>query len=311
MKNQKGKLMHKLIQCMMCCIILFTFYSCVATKPASQVDLEIPKDFPKAEREFRAAWVATVANINWPSKPGLSTDEQKREAVKLLDLLQKINFNAVIFQVRPQCDALYKSELEPWSYYLTGVQGKAPDPFYDPLEFWIEEAHERGLELHVWLNPYRAHHVSGGPVSDSSIVIKRPDLVVELKTGYWWLDPGNPETQDHSLAVAVDIVHRYDIDGVKESWEAYQQNGGKLSRGDWRRESVNTFINRLYTAIKEVKPHVKFGLSPFGIWRPNHPESIRGFDQYDLITGRHNCIGRLTRFPRVIRFCLAGGLKKT
>ncbi|GAI84499.1 unnamed protein product, partial [marine sediment metagenome] len=176
---QKGKLMHKLIQCMMCCIILFTFYSCVATKPASQVDLEIPKDFPKAEREFRAAWVATVANINWPSKPGLSTDEQKREAVKLLDLLQKINFNAVIFQVRPQCDALYKSELEPWSYYLTGVQGKAPDPFYDPLEFWIEEAHERGLELHVWLNPYRAHHVSGGPVSDSSIVIKRPDLVVE------------------------------------------------------------------------------------------------------------------------------------
>ncbi len=295
--------MLKMICGLLCCSVLFLIYSCVSTKPASQVDLKFPEDIPKTEREFRAAWVATVANINWPSKPGLSTDEQKREAVKLLDLLQKINFNAVIFQVRPQCDALYKSELEPWSYYLTGVQGKAPDPFYDPLEFWIEQAHKRGLELHVWLNPYRAHHVSGGPVSDSSIVKKRPDLVVELKTGYWWLDPGNPGTQDHSLAVAVDIVQRYDIDGVhmddyfypypsynknedfpdEESWEAYQQNGGKLSRGDWRREGVNTFINRLYTAIKKVKPHVKFGLSPFGIWRPNHPESIRGFDQYDQL----------------------------
>jgi uncharacterized lipoprotein YddW (UPF0748 family)/predicted glycoside hydrolase/deacetylase ChbG (UPF0249 family) len=293
--------MHKRIYCLLSCVLIFYFFSCVSTKPETQI--EIPQDIPKTEREFRAAWVATVANINWPSKPGLSVGDQKRETVKLLNLLQKNNFNAVIFQVRPQCDALYKSELEPWSYYLTGIQGKAPEPFYDPLQFWIEEAHKRGIELHVWLNPYRAHHVSGGPVSDASIVKRHPELVVKLETGYWWLDPGKSGTQDHSLAVALDIVRRYDIDGVHmddyfypypsynknkdfpddESWKSYQQNGGTLSRGDWRRENVNLFIKRLYTAIKEIKTHVKFGLSPFGIWRPKYPESIRGFDQYDQL----------------------------
>jgi len=295
--------MYKMIFGLLCCVILFLLFACSSTKPDYQTEVESPYDGPKTEREFRAAWVATVANINWPSKPGLGSDKQMQEAIKLLNLLQKKNFNAVIFQVRPQCDALYKSTLEPWSYYLTGVQGIAPKPYYDPLEFWIREAHKRGLELHVWLNPYRAHHISGGPISDSSIVKKNPELVVKLKTGYWWMDPSHPGTQDHSLAVAMDIVQRYDIDGVhmddyfypypsynknedfpdEKSWEAYQQAGGTLSRGDWRRESVNTFIHRLYSAIKETKPHVKFGLSPFGIWRPNHPASIRGFDQYDQL----------------------------
>src|SRR5688572_2028658 len=136
---------------------------------------------PKAMTEFRAAWVATVANINWPSKPGLSTEEQKQEAIALLDFLKSHNFNAVIFQVRPQADALYKSDIEPWSYFLTGTQGKAPDPFYDPLEFWVQAAHDRGLELHVWLNPYRAHHISGKEISDHSIVKRKPELVVHLK----------------------------------------------------------------------------------------------------------------------------------
>jgi len=247
--------------------------------------------------------VATVANINWPSKPGLSTAEQKREAIMLLDLLKDHNFNAVVFQIRPQCDAMYKSDLEPWSYYLTGVQGKAPDPYYDPLEFWIEEAHDRGIEMHVWLNPYRAHHKVGGEVSDHSIVKKRPELVVKLKDGYWWLDPAKQGTQDHSIAVVMDIVRRYDVDGVHfddyfypypsynnnedfpddVSWKEYRDNGGRLSRGDWRRDSVNRFIKRLYREIKKEKSHVKFGLSPFGIWRPYYPESIRGFDQYDQL----------------------------
>jgi uncharacterized lipoprotein YddW (UPF0748 family)/predicted glycoside hydrolase/deacetylase ChbG (UPF0249 family) len=284
-------------------ILILSLYSCVSTKPDVQKDKELFVDYPQTEREFRAAWIATVANINWPSKPGLPVDEQKREALKLLNLLQKNNFNAVIFQVRPQCDALYQSKLEPWSYYLTGRQGKAPQPFYDPLEFWIEEAHNRGLELHVWLNPYRAHHVSGGPVTDSSIVKRHPNLAVKLETGYWWLDPGNPGTAAHSLAVVKDIVSRYDIDGVHmddyfypypsynknidfpddSSWVKYQQKGGTLSRNDWRRESVNMFVQNLYTSVKEIKPYVKFGLSPFGIWRPNYPQSIRGFDQYDKL----------------------------
>jgi len=258
---------------------------------------------PHAQREFRAAWIATVANINWPSKPGLSTEEQQTEAVRLLDLLKENHFNAVILQVRPQCDAFYASSLEPWSYYLTGEQGKAPDPFYDPLEFWVEEAHHRGLELHVWLNPYRAHHVSGGEVTESSIVKQHPELVVKLKNGYWWMDPGKEGTRKHSTAVVMDIVRRYDIDGVHfddyfypypsyngnedfpdaETYRDYQLNGGKLSQGDWRRENVNQFIENLYEKIKEEKPYVKFGLSPFGIWRPNNPPSISGFDQYDVL----------------------------
>lgn len=277
---------------------MLVFQSCSSSKisqPATPL--------PKAEREFRAAWIATVANINWPSQPGLSTDDQKKEALVLLDFLQANHFNAVIFQVRPQCDALYKSELEPWSYYLTGVQGKAPDPFYDPLEFWTGEAHKRGLEMHVWLNPYRAHHKDGKEISDQSIVKKHPELVVHLKEGYWWLDPAQKGTQDHSTAVVMDIVKRYDIDGVhfddyfypypsyngnvdfpdSATYAAYTQGGGKLSRGDWRRKAVNDFIEGLYKKIKAEKPYVKFGLSPFGIWRPGYPESIGGFDQYDQL----------------------------
>ena len=261
---------------------------------------EAAKTTPHTEREFRAAWIATVANINWPSKPGLTTNEQQDEAIALLDFLYKNHFNAAILQVRPQCDALYKSELEPWSYFLTGQQGKAPDPYYDPLEFWVTAAHDRGLELHVWLNPYRAHHKDGKEISDQSIVKRYPRQVVFLKEGYWWLDPAQKETQDLTTAVVMDIVKRYDIDGVhfddyfypypsynlnadfpdSASWTAYQQSGGKLPRGDWRREAVNTLIKNLYKKIKEEKPYVKFGLSPFGIWRPGYPESIGGFDQY-------------------------------
>ncbi len=281
--------------------LVFFIFGCQLIKsPSGDSRME---QVPRAEREFRAAWVATVANINWPSKPGLSTEEQQEEARRLLDLLQKNHFNAVIFQVRPQCDALYRSELEPWSYYLTGEQGKAPDPYYDPLEFWVEEAHQRGLELHVWLNPYRAHHVSGGEVTENSIVKRHPELVVQLRNGTWWLDPGKEGTRNHSNAVVMDIVRRYDIDGIHfddyfypypsyngnedfpdaETYQAYQDQGGKLSLGDWRRENVNQFIKNLYQQIKEEKPYVKFGLSPFGIWRPNYPASVSGFDQYEVL----------------------------
>ncbi|SDS36456.1 family 10 glycosylhydrolase [Gramella sp. MAR_2010_147] len=253
--------------------------------------------------EFRAAWVATVANINWPSKSGLSTMQQQKEALKLLDFLQTHNFNAVIFQVRPQADALYESEIEPWSYFLTGEQGKAPEPYYDPLDFWIREAHKRGLELHVWLNPYRAHHTTGGDVTNTSIIRQKPELAVELANGMWWLDPAKKETQDHSAAVVMDIVERYDIDGVhfddyfypydsynngkdfpdEKTFASYKSNNGELSKGDWRRDHVNRFIKRIYEEIKAEKPHVKFGLSPFGIWRPGYPQSVTGYDQYDKL----------------------------
>ncbi len=270
----------------------------VAEKPVPQ---PIRVQLPAVNREFRAAWIATVANINWPSKNNLSTEEQKREAISLLNLLQSNNFNAVIFQVRPSADALYNSNLEPWSYFLTGETGRKPYPYYDPLEFWVEEAHKRGMELHVWLNPYRAHHSSGGSVGSASSVRKFPDNTVRLKNGTYWFDPADQTTQDHASAVVRDIVKRYDIDGVhfddyfypyatynggadfpdNRTWNAYRQSGGNLSRADWRRDHVNRFIKRVYGEIKAEKKHVKFGLSPFGIWKPGYPAGITGSSQYD------------------------------
>jgi len=275
-------------------------------KKKSEVKKEpIKKEFranlPEAPREFRAAWVATVANINWPSKNNLSTEQQKQEAITLLDMLKKNNFNAVIFQVRPSADALYKSNYEPWSYFLTGSIGKAPSPYYDPLEFWVEEAHKRGLELHVWLNPYRAHHSNGGQVTSESMVNKASDYVVRLRNGMYWFDPASQKTQDHASNVVMDIVKRYDIDGVHfddyfypyasyngggdfpddATWSAYRRSGGNMSRSDWRRDNVNKFIKRIYTQIKAEKPAVKFGLSPFGIWKPGYPAGVTGSSQYD------------------------------
>ncbi len=281
------------------------FTACTSSKKtvSNNSTTVAPSTTPHTSREFRAAWVATVANINWPSKPGLPIEQQQQEAIALLDFLQAEHFNAVIFQVRPQADALYKSDIEPWSYYLTGEQGKAPDPFYDPLEFWVKAAHDRGLELHVWLNPYRAHHKDGKEISDQSIVKTHPELVMKLKEGYWWMDPAQKGTQDRTTDVVMDLVKRYDIDGVhfddyfypypsynnnedfpdSVSWNAYKQSGGTMTRGDWRRNAVNTLIENLYKKIKAEKPWVKFGLSPFGIWRPGYPESIEGFDQYDQL----------------------------
>lgn len=262
---------------------------------------EITVELPSVNREFRAVWIASVANINWPSSRNLTTEQQKAEAVHLLDLLKENNFNAVIFQARPSADALYDSPYEPWSYFLTGETGKAPYPYYDPLKFWIEEAHKRGLELHVWLNPYRAHHSSGGKISSKSMVYKMSDQIVRLKNGMYWFDPASQATQDHVSEIVMDIVRRYDIDGIhfddyfypyasynggadfpdQKSFDAYKSSGGTLSKSDWRRENVNLFIKRIYTEIKAEKNYVKFGISPFGIWKPGYPYGVSGLSQYD------------------------------
>ena len=259
---------------------------------------------PQVPREFRAAWVATVANIDWPSQPGLTTEQQQKEMLAILDRAVALNLNAIIFQVRPHCDALYASDLEPWSEYLTGTMGQAPAPYYDPLEFVVREAHARGLELHAWFNPYRASHpVAKSELADSHVSKSQPQMVREYGK-HLWLDPGAKESADHSLKVIMDVVRRYDVDGIhfddyfypypindedgkrvdfpdELSWEVAKTNGEQLSRQDWRRKNVDEFIGRVYRAIKAEKKWVKFGISPFGIWRPGHPKSIRGFDAYE------------------------------
>lgn len=270
-------------------------------KTAIQAEEDFRTNLPDIKREFRGVWIASVANINWPSKNNLTVDQQKAEAISMLDMLKENNFNAVIFQVRPSSDALYTSNIEPWSYFLTGETGKAPYPNYDPLQFWIEEAHKRGLELHVWLNPYRAHHANGGAPNSLSMVNKLSDIVVKLKNGMYWLDPADPKTQGHVSNVVKDIVKRYDIDAVhfddyfypyatynrgadfpdSKTWNAYVSSGGTLTRADWRRDNVNKFVERIYKEIHAEKNYVRFGISPFGIWKPGYPEGITGSSQYD------------------------------
>jgi uncharacterized lipoprotein YddW (UPF0748 family) len=258
-------------------------------------------DPPLLKREFRGVWVATVANIDWPSKPGLSAAKQKEELLAILDKSVELKLNAVIFQVRPMADALYESKLEPWSEYLTGTMGKAPG--YDPLAFAVKEAHARGLELHAWFNPYRARHPSAKSAAPEDHITKtRPDLAKPYGTHHW-MNPTHPEVQDRSIAVVLDVVKRYDVDGVHiddyfypykekdadgkvipfpddDTWDKYQKAGGKLARDDWRRDAVNAFVSRMYREVKKAKPWVKVGISPFGIWRPGNPPGIAGLDQY-------------------------------
>ena len=258
---------------------------------------------PGTLREFRGVWVATVGNIDWPSKPGLTTAQQKRELIEILDHAAQLKLNAVLLQVRPACDALYASPIEPWSEYLTGTMGKAPQPFYDPLAFAVEEAHRRGLELHAWFNPYRAlHFTSKSQIAPNHVSKTHPDLVRKYGN-YLWLDPGEPGVRDYTLSVVMDVVKRYDIDGVhfddyfypdrrdsgadsdfpdEASWKKYlaSASGARMSREDWRRENVNAFVERVYDSIKAVKPWVKFGISPRGIWRPGYPPQIKGMDAW-------------------------------
>ena len=256
------------------------------------------------ELEFRAVWVASVANINWPSEPGLSTDKQKEEAISIIESVKNTNMNTIILQVRPQCDALYYSEIEPWSYFLTGETGLPPEPFYDPLKFWIDESHKRGIKIHAWLNPYRANHPQNKSINQKSIINTKNELVFELKNGYWWLNPTDKNAMQHSLNVVYDIVKRYDIDGIHfddyfypypsynngedfpdhELWKKSKKNIFVNNKNNWRRKSVNSFIKKVNKGIKKIKPHVVFGISPFGIWRPKHPNiADTSFDQYDMI----------------------------
>jgi uncharacterized lipoprotein YddW (UPF0748 family) len=272
---------------------------------------------PPAPREFRAVWVATVANIDWPSKPGLPMAQQRAELTAILDRARALKLNAIILQVRPAADALYRSALEPWSEYLTGEQGR--DPGYDPLAEWVAGAHRHGLELHAWFNPYRARHFAAkSPVAATHIAKRHPEAVKQYGE-YLWMDPAEPAAVRQTLDVVRDVVRRYDIDGVhiddyfypypikapaaanagapapsdatgnlefpdEPAWQRYVRGGGKLARADWRRQNVNALVEAMHREVHRVKPWVRFGVSPFGVGRPDRrPAGITGFSQYDQL----------------------------
>ena len=347
--------------------------SCVSALSATA------QEVPSPQREFRAAWIATVANIDWPTKKGLSTQQQKAELIALLDKAVALNLNAVILQIRPSADALYASRIEPWSEYLSGTMGVPPKPFYDPLKFAVDEAHKRGLQLHVWFNPYRVRHSDAKTEPAPAHVSSSFPEIVREYGDYLWFDPGEPESLNRFIDVVTDVVKRYDIDGVHiddyfypypindkegkpvpfpddESYaramaamEASAEAGGhgeaaghgeeaaegeeaehaeepehaeeapaheeeaahddeakaeehgeeaahgeenahgepaakpKMSKDDWRRNNCDRLVEEMYKAVKKEKPWVLVGISPFGIWRPGHPEGITGLDQYSAL----------------------------
>lgn len=264
---------------------------------------------PEPRREFRGVWIATVYNLDWPSKPGLPVETQQAELLDILDRAAALHLNAIVLQVRTMCDAFYESPLEPWSYYLMGELGQAPEPFWDPLAFAVEAAHQRGLELHAWLNPFRATTAEYGDVMPANHVSSQYPWLTRTSGRHLWLDPSSEFVRNRFLTVAFDIVNRYDIDAIhmddyfypypakgeepglddEENWQRYRYGEvlatgeEPMDRNEWRRELVNNLIEELYHDIKRTKPWVKLGISPFGIWRPGYPQNIQGMDSYTEI----------------------------
>lgn len=253
---------------------------------------------PKIQREFRGVWIATVSNLDFPSAPNLTAEQQKAELIKILDLAQELKINAVIFQVSSVRDAVYESEIDPWSEFLTGTMGKKNE--FDPLKFAIDEAHARGIVLHAWFNPYRASQAtSKSEAAENHITKRRPDLV-RTYNKMQILDPAEKDVQDYLVSVVSDVVKRYDVDGIHfddyfypykdaaqtdfpddKTWEEYKKSGGKLGRNDWRRKNVDDLIQRVSVEVKKLKPNVMFGVSPFGIWKPDELQGIKGTSAYE------------------------------
>ena len=245
-------------------------------------------------RELRGLWIATVWNIDFPSRTGLTADASKAELDVIVDVAARSGLNALFFQVRPEGDALYASSIEPWSRWLTGSQGA--DPGYDPLAYLLEIAHARGLEVHAWLNPYRAAVSSGDPVVSPHMAAVWPQHA-HTYAGYLWMDPGAAEVRQRCVEVAADLAANHGVDGVHlddyfypypdgtdfldtTTWNAYVAGGGGLSRDDWRRDNVNQLVAELAAAVRAADPEVRFGIAPFGIYRPGQPAGITGLDQY-------------------------------
>jgi uncharacterized lipoprotein YddW (UPF0748 family) len=263
---------------------------------------------PYDRKEMRAVWIATVKNLDFPSNKLLSVEEQKKEYIKMLDYFSEIGINAIMFQVRPAADAFYASKYELWSEWLTGKQGQAPDPYYDPLEFYIEEAHQRNIEFHAWINPFRAiATIEFADIAENHITNRKPEWFFTYDI-HKYFDPGIPEVRDYITDIIVDIVSRYDIDGIHfddyfypypvkdesnriikipddKTYQTYNPNS--LFIDEWRRENLTVFIKGVHDRIKEIKPYIAFGVGPSGIWRnqSQDPEGsdTRGFAHYDYL----------------------------
>jgi uncharacterized lipoprotein YddW (UPF0748 family) len=250
------------------------------------------------KREFRGAWIQCVNN----QFQGLGTKKMQQTLSYQLDELQKDGVNAIIFQVRPECDALYESQLEPWSRFLTGRQGQPPSPYWDPLQWMIEQCHQRGMELHAWINPFRAKTKPTQELAVNHIAVTHPERCFDYD-GLKILNPGIPENRDYICEVALDIVNRYDIDGIHmddyfypypvagveipDSRQFSQYNNGISDQGDWRRHNVSLFVKQFYETIHKAKPWVKVGISPFGIYRNKKSSPIgsdtNGLQNYDQL----------------------------
>ncbi|GAA4451580.1 glycoside hydrolase family 10 protein [Nibrella saemangeumensis] len=256
------------------------------------------------KREFRGAWVATVANIDWPSAKGLPSHQQQAEFIHILDQFQQTGINAVVVQVRSVADAIYPSAYEPWSEVLTGQQGLAPQPYYDPLQFMITESHRRGIEFHAWFNPYRAvSNIQRANLDSMHVANRHPEWLLS-QGNLRLLDPGLPEVRSHVTRVIMDVLRRYDVDGIHfdDYFYPYPQAGaafdddstfalynrGFTSRPDWRRDNVDLLVKAVSDSIKRLKPWVKFGISPCGVWQnwsPTQPlgSETRGLQSYSTL----------------------------
>lgn len=234
---------------------------------------------PMVTREFRGAWVACVYNIDWPSRKGLSAGAQQAELRAMLDQMVRLNLNAMIFQVRPHGDAVYRSRMEPWSPWLTGSMGKSPG--YDPLAYCISQAHARGIEVHAWFNPYRALPNASMATSSNHVTRTHPSVIRRFKN-YKWMDPASSFTRQRALSVILDVTRRYDVDGIHIDDYFYPypdvDKSGRPKQifpdgksPAQRRSYVDAFVRDMYTSVKKAKPWVRVGISPFGIWKPGVP----------------------------------------
>ena len=270
--------------------LLLTTFLLLASLGAAAAQAYAPANErpPALAREFRGVWVATVHNIDWPSARGLPAATQQAEMRAILDKVAALKMNAVIFQVRPHADAVYQSSIEPWSHWVSGTMGKSPG--YDPLAYLIREARRRGIEVHAWFNPFRALSNHSQPAAANHITRRSPHLVKRYGN-MLWCDPAHPDTRARALQVILDVVRRYDIDGVHldDYFYPYPIAGQRFPDGKspaQRRAYVDSFVRDLYSSVKKQKSWVRVGISPFGIWRPGVPAGIEaGVDSYEHLAG--------------------------